>query len=297
MQSYLVIAIIGFLANLITSIEIVPETLTNDNVPCILKLCEKYFKPKRAMAGSLVVINFPSEGLFIAKDIIKSFMEDDRHNQTVMTKVASRNHADPLHVTELAQNYLIICRNSTDLKPNLIQLKKLPTWNPLAQFVVLIANTFNQTDTELNIFKIVEETLQYHIININVIYTKSNQNDTIQVIGWYPYDGTNCANKLENFKIIDECSIISGEPDLTSYDQEFEPRIPNDLHFCPLQISAVSWQPYVKYNTIRGFYAGAEYNFVKTLGEILEVTPVFRINNHTRDELHKNEFWDDLLNR
>lgn len=296
MQFYQVIVIIGFLINLTTSINIVPETPANDTVPCILKLCEKYFKPKRALAGSLVIVNFPAHGLFIAKDIIKSLMEDERHNQTLMTKVATRQHADPLHVTELAQNYLIICRNSTDLKENLIQLKSLPTWNPLAQFVVVIASKFNASDNQLNIFKVVEETLTYHIININVIYTKPNSID-IEVIGWYPYDGTNCANKLENFKIIDECSIIDGKPNVISYDKNFEPKIPNNLHLCPIRVSSISWQPYVKYNTRQGFYAGSEYNFVRTLGEILQITPEFIINNHTRDELHKDHFWNDLLNR
>lgn len=297
MQFYPVIVIIAFLTNLITSIEIGPLTSANNTVPCILKLCEKYFKPKRAMAGSLVVINFPSEGLFIAKDIINSLMEDVEHNQTVMTKVANRPHVDPLHVTELAQNYLIICRNSSDLKPNLIQLKKLPTWNPLAQFVVVLAKILNQTDTDLNIFKIIEETFKYHIININVIYTNSNENDLTQTITWYPYDDKNCANKLENFKLIDECRIVEETPDVTSYEKKWGPKIPINFHFCPLKVSAVSWNPYVKYNTKRGFYAGAEYNFVKTLGEILQITPVFHFNNHTRDELHKTNFWDDLLNR
>lgn len=296
MQFYQVIVIIGFLINLTTSIESVQETSADDTVPCILKLCEKYFKPKRAMAGSLVIVNFPSEGLFIAKDIIKSLMEDVRHNQTIMTKVATRHHADPLHVTELAQNYLIICRSSSDLRENLIQLKSLPTWNPLAQFVIVIGNRLNASDTQLNILKVVEETLTYHIININVIYTKPNSNDT-EVIGWYPYDGTNCANRLENLKIIDECSISDGKPNVTSYDKKFDPKIPNNLHLCPIRVSSISWQPFVKYNTKQGFHAGSEYNFVKTLGEILQLTPVFIINNHTRDELHKDHFWNDLLDR
>lgn len=298
MQFYPVIAIIGLLIKPTTSFEIEPVTsVITTTVPCILKLCEKYFKPRRAMAGSLVIVNFPEEGLFIAMDIIKSLMEDGRHNLTVMTKVAIRPHDDPIHVTELAQNYLIICRNSTDFKPNLIQLKSLPTWNPLAQFVVLIAIKFNESDTQFNILKIMEETIKYHMIYIHIIYSSTFNENVTQVISWYPYDGTNCADKLENLKITDECKLIEGLPYVTSYDQKFDLKIPNNLHFCPLQVSAVSWSPYVNYNTRRGFYAGSEYNFVKTLAQILQITPVFRIHNHSRTEVQMNHFWDDLLNR
>lgn len=301
MQFYQVLAIIGFLTNLITSIEIGPLTLANNNVPCILKLCEKYFKPKRAMAGSLVVINFPEEGLFIANGIIQSFMENVRHNQTVMTKVATRKHGNPIHVTEKAQNYFIICRNSTDLIQNINQLKNLPTWNPLAQVVVLVDDsTMSESDTKDFINTIFQETFKNFLLNVNVIYPNFDKNNT-QAVSWYPYEGSNCAHKVQNIRLIDECEIIRNSTKervhVTHSNLGLGPKIPDNFHYCPIKITATNWGPFTEYHSFFGFYSGVEFLMMKALGDLIKIRPVFFLSNNSNTESDSDYFWKELLER
>lgn len=274
-----------------------------ESVPCILKLCEKYFLSKRSMKGSLVIINFPEDESIITTHIIKALNDDSMHKQTVMNKVATRKHGNPIHVTEKAQNYFLICRNSTDLIQNINQLKNLPTWNPLAQVVVLVDDsTVSESETKDFIDTIFEQTFKNFLLNVNVIYQNFDQNNT-QAVSWYPYEGSNCAHKVQNIKIIDECEIIRNSNEdkekvhVTNYNLELGPKIPDNFHYCPIRITATNWGPFTEYHSSLGFYSGVEFFMMKALGDLIKIRPVFYLSNNSNTESDSDYFWKELLER
>lgn len=292
-----------FFLKLIFAFDMDANSHSIESVPCILKLCEKYFLSKRLMKGSLVIINFPEDESILTTYIIKAFNDDKKHKQTVMTKIAIRKHGNPIHVTEKAQNYFIICRNSTDLIQNINQLKNLPTWNPLAQVVVLVDDlTMSESETNEFIDTIFKETFQNYLLNVNVIY-KNLQTNNILAVTWYPYEGTNCAHKVQNIRIIDECVIIRDSIEekehvhVTEYNLGLGPKIPDNFHYCPIKITATNWSPFTEYHSSVGFYSGVEFFMMKALGDLIQIRPVFYLSNNSNTDSDKDYFWDELLKR
>jgi hypothetical protein len=100
-----------------------------------LELCAKYFKPERALKGSLVIINLVSQPSVVQARILWSLNEDKDHVLAVMVKDSKKPHRSS-RVQEKAQNYFMLLQHFNDFDATLKQVKNLPTWNPLAQIVV-----------------------------------------------------------------------------------------------------------------------------------------------------------------
>lgn len=302
MLSHSIVALL-FNLNIAVAFHMDVNTQSIESVSCILKLCETYFLSKRMMKGSLVIINFPEEESIITTHIIKAFNDEPMHKQTVMNKVATRKHGNPIHVTEKAQNYFLICRNSTDLIQNINQLKNLPTWNPSAQVVVLVDDiTLSESETNDFIDAIFQETLRNFLLNVNIIYQSFDGNSTLAV-SWYPYEGTNCAHKVKNIRLINKCEGIqssNGEKPrvhVTHYNLGLGPKIPGNFHYCPIKITATNWSPFTEYESSEGFYSGVEFLMMKTLGDLIQIRPVFFLLDYSNTESDSDYFWEDLLKR
>lgn len=303
MLSHSISAAIVFFLKLILAFDMNTNSQSIESVPCILKLCEKYFLSKRSMKGSLVIINFPEDESIITTHIIKALNDDSMHKQTVMNKVATRKHGNPIHVTEKAQNYFIICRNSTDLIQNINQLKNLPTWNPLAQVVVLVDDSIlSESETKDFIDTIFEETFKNFLLNVNVIYQNFDKNIT-EAVSWYPYEGSNCAHKVQNIRLIDDCEIIRNSTvnmervHVTQYNLGLGSKIPDSFHYCPIKITATNWGPFTEYHSSLGFYSGVEFLMMKALGDLIKIRPVFLLSNNSNTESDNDYFWKELLER
>jgi hypothetical protein len=98
-------------------------------------LCAKYFKPERALKGSLVIINLVTQPSVVQARILWSLNEDKDHVLAVMVKNSKKPHRSS-RVQEKAQNYFMLLQHFNDFDATLKQVKNLPTWNPLAQIVV-----------------------------------------------------------------------------------------------------------------------------------------------------------------
>lgn len=119
---------------IIATIDYIEAGNISNIAPCVLKLCEKYFKSeKSALKGSLVIINLIPNPTLFQRLILQSLNEDERHELGVMIKDARKRHHNASHVTEKAKNYFMLLSNSSELSTTIKQLKHLPTWNPLAQ--------------------------------------------------------------------------------------------------------------------------------------------------------------------
>ena len=213
-------------------------------VPCIRRLCEKYFRSERAMKGSLAIINIKPDASTFQQHILRSINEDPRHEMGVMVKDASRPHLNASHVTEKAKNYLMLIADSSALAAPIRQLRRLPTWNPLAQVVVVFTAELTPLVFEIEVRNVLQELFDHSVLNVNVMVQRYNTS-VLEVWTWFPYESGSCADNIERLRLVDECEYAFQEPDpernLRSawvyrerhYFSDYGPKIPKYYHYCP----------------------------------------------------------------
>lgn len=155
---------------------------------------------------------------------------------------------------------------------------RLPTWNPLAQVVALFINTYPDDELSQRITEILRIFLSRRLINANVISYRKNAN-IVQAHTFYPYDGTNCATDVDRLHIIEECQYSDDRP----FDPEIKikhklrPKVPSNMHGCPMNIAASINEPYVFYDAEKdSFREGLEVLMLQTIAKSLKMTAVFQ---------------------
>ena len=223
--------------------------------PCVLRLCEKYFKSERALTGSLVIINLVSNPSVVQARILQSFNEDKGHNIAIMVKDSKKPHRSS-RVQEKAQNYFMLLQHFDDFEATLKKLKALPTWNPLAQFVVQFTIPFEDENLKAEwIERLFTELLANDALKVNAMFQFKNDTERIGVITWFPYHNVSCPATVEIIRKIEDCYVVTSINETTGqqqkdyktelFNQDLYPLIPKKLHRCRMQVSAVVWEPFV----------------------------------------------------
>lgn len=216
-----------------------------NSIPCIKRFCVHYFRSDHAMKGSLVIMNLtPAPSIFQSK-IIESLNEDITHEFSVMIKDSRKKHMNASHVSEKAQNYFMFIVSSEDVNSTVHQWRSLPTWNPMAQVMGLFTEIFDPITLEEQIRSVLSELLLHNMLNVNLMYNKAGSN-TVEMITWFPYDSSNCANNILNLRVIDQCvyetnTLNSSDANIIFHPKKKEKKIPPVLHGCPLKISSSIW--------------------------------------------------------
>ncbi|CRK87351.1 CLUMA_CG001153, isoform A, partial [Clunio marinus] len=256
--------------------------------PCLINFTQKYFHSERALRGSLVIINFGKhpEGFFLLK-ILEALNEDKNHTFGLMPK-DGRWHDDPAKVIDKAQNYMLIMLDMDDLRLNVDQWKSLPTWNPLAQTIIVLLKTFD-TIKEKDEFvrRVFEELLADGILFVNILFRMTSTLNKMAVETWFPYYDKGCARFVDNIYKIGECIVSEKMNRLTGisektwkiyeFNEEKYPKIPKIFNNCPLIISTFVWEPFVVGN--EKIETGLEILMIKTIAQQMDIKLQFNIIN------------------
>lgn len=257
--------------------------------PCLLSLAAKYFKSERAMRGSLVIVNLvPTPKSFLQRRILEALNEDERHLMGLMVKDAGLAHRNASRVTDRAQNYLFLMLKLDDLTKALKQWRGLPTWNPLAQTVIVLMDPIdNEKQKNQTVKKVFDDLFENGIIFANTIYQMSDNPLKLIVESWFPYFNQSCASKVENIHIIDECvitesveeegeaKVIKTNLSFSKLNQEKYPKIPLRLHGCIMNVSTFIWEPFVVGND--EVESGLEILMLQTITKQMELKLKFNI--------------------
>lgn len=250
-------------------------------VPCVLRLLSIYFKAERALKGSLAIVNLSPDPSLIARKVLYILNENPKHDLGVMVKDATKYHFSPAHVTEKAQNYFIMVDTADQLPQTIKQLFRLPTWNSLANVVLLFTSLMNETMLEAQTQDVLEQLFKKSMYNVNVM---SQKIDTfmLQSYTYFPYDEGNCATSVKNVRILHECvneKESSEDPDnikVKEYNKFRFPKIPNRLHGCRLNVSVAVQTPYVVKSNDK-IESGIEIQMLNMIGQKLDLKPMYRI--------------------
>nr|QGW45458.1 ionotropic receptor 87a [Bradysia odoriphaga] len=260
----------------------------HDSIPCIRRFCQHYFRSDIAMKGSLVIMNLtPSPSTFQTR-IIESLNEDVTHEFSVMIKDSRKKHMNASHVSEKAQNYFMFIVSYEDVNSTVHQWRSLPTWNPMAQVMGLFTEVFDPEILAEQIRNVFDELLLHNMLNVNLMYRKAGTN-IVEMITWFPYEGENCANRIVNLRVIDNCEYQVDPTNTSDINVVFNPKrkekkIPHHLHGCSLKISSSVWPPYTYYDSESGeFTKGIEVLLVQTIAKVLHLTTVYNVLNETRE--------------
>lgn len=248
---------------------------------CVLKLSAKYFVEKKALSGSIVIININSYTSTTQRLLLQTIHGGIKYS--VMVKDSFYPHANASHFPEKAKNYMLILEEKSELTRNILQLNKLPTWNPLAKAIVFYKVKEYENGKTISIELI--NVLREHKLLKTIIFIYDEVKEEVVSYTWRPYSATNCGGECDSVYLLDKCK--------DNVVDQLEPQtdmFPADMQGCPLVTYAIVSEPYVMspskklsdfiYNDTYEFLKGGEINLVKIISEFTNMTLIVRMASH-----------------
>lgn len=287
---------------------------------CALALCEKYFESRKTNEPSLVVMNVV--GRTRAQKVLAAFNEQKAHEMILLVKDYNKT-SYPSSLKLKAKNYFLMMRNFEDVEDIIKFMMALPTWNPLAKFVVLITVAQKpEVPIESNLRKMFETLLKFSILDVNVMYSTTENKNFINSFTWFPYEGHHCGDEVHHIRLINTCeSLPTGEVEaknttletfkhrvyiksmdsivMDSFFTHLFPKIPKDFHKCLLMVTAEVREPYVEHHD-HILFRGLDFLIVKTIADRIHMIPVFKINKHENSLMSEDEmygYYADILQK
>lgn len=252
-------------------------------IACIAELCEQYFHSEKQIMGAMLMVHIQNTTPF-HDTLMKTLMERNHYAINIMNQNSHcRVHPGHCKSTEKAKNYLVAFRHLNEAIAALRLWSGLETWNPLAKFVAVSMNKYDEQTLHTKIRLIFETFFQAHALNVKVISFRGDA-DVIQMHTWYPYEGTNCANEVRNIHLVDECHYSDdhlGAQPLRRL-QPLQPLVPLHLHGCPFRTVCSLYEPFV-YDGKCPMRMGIEVHMVRSITRALGMKPIFIYINETRD--------------
>jgi hypothetical protein len=259
--------------------------------PCLVRFSTKYFKTKRASRGSLIIMNIVSNVTSVMqRDILGNLNEDPGHAFGIMVKNGRLKHgnATAFGVTDKAKSYMMMMTTLEDLEFAIKQWKSLPTWNPLAQTVVVSLYPMkSEYEKEYMVKSALGMLYEVGIIYANVVFHMEKTDHILETETWFPYDGDQCADKVDGIVKIDECIVSKShnengklvtQSSYRTFNDDKHPKLPFTFHQCPLQVSAFVWEPFVVENTnTHQIESGLEITMLNTITEQMNLRINYKI--------------------
>lgn len=92
-------------------------------IPCTLRIAEKYFQFKQALAGSIVVINIPPVNFLYTNLLIKRFVTASDYKTNIIVRYAHRNDTHVIGGKIAAHykiaNYFMLVNSTSEIAPTL----------------------------------------------------------------------------------------------------------------------------------------------------------------------------------
>lgn len=251
---------------------------------CVLKLSAKYLVSKKALSGSIVIINIDSYNSTTQMTLLKTIHKGYKYS--IMVKDSAYVHRNASHFPEKAKNYMMILEKKEDLLRNINQLNKLPTWNPHAKAVVFIRYE-PEFDLDILIKELIDTLREYKLLE-TIVFVHFPETDEVISYSWKPYSETNCGGKCDKIYKLDLCRnnrVIQINPTIDM--------IPAEFNRCPLKVFVVVSEPYVLppnykinnsiYKDEYNFNLGIEINLIKIIAEFTNMTVIFRMSDIPED--------------
>lgn len=192
-------------------------------------------------------------------------------------------------------------RVATDVNVSVHQWHFLPTWNPMAQVIVLLTRIRAADELELDVDAVLRNLHAFGMLNVNVLAVAENTS-VVLVFTWHPYGSGNCANVVRDIVVADRCEYETEADTPIHYEPHRRvAKIPATLNWCPLRVAASAWEPYVVFDKATDrFSRGIEVLLITTIAAVLHLRPQFvrtATNRENRMAGQTNDVYVQLANR
>lgn len=271
-------------ANGIKSLEPIQRQHNVSAISCVVQLSENYYHSDTKIIGSLLMVHIQNTTP-MHNQLMQSLMESNTYTFDLINQYTRCGDECYSSFAIKAKSYFVAFKELAEVTAALRVWRKLPTWNPLARFVAVFLNDYDDAMLQGLIRFVIESFFKIHALNVKVISFRKDSN-VIQAHTWYPYEGENCANEVRAIHLIDECYYSDDRigPQHIRNVTSPQPAIPLDLHGCPLRIATSVYEPYVYYDPVdKEFNRGIEILLIRAIAQALEMTPIFIPINETRE--------------
>ena len=252
-------------------------------VDCATELSVKYFDILDEQKSIVVVHDMPYTSNTL-QGILKSINENQKYKFDITMTKPGHDQYFMVDLVEKDTNYFIIVTHLIEVLPNILHLRSLPSWNNSANVVVLFTEPF-ENDFYASIFPagVFRELFEFSILRVFIIFQTFNETNLLQLMIWYPYEDTNCAQNLLNAKVVDECRYhdLDNDIEMTSLFEVHE-RLPNKFHGCALKVTTNVWEPFVIGKPNITIEKGVEILMLQTIAEKLNLVLEYNVIDQKR---------------
>lgn len=257
-------------------------------VPCATKFYLKYVNSSTLYPDSIVQLSIlPRTKSNFHNDLIGSL--HSLHLKHVKTGLQMWNISSPYkkssNVWSRTHTYIVIIDKIDDIPEIVEGWHTLKSWNPQAFVFAVLNVSMHRVVTIEKLRYLFRLFLNSQMINVVIIY----KNETmVDASTWAPYDGENCADSIDELYPLDRCTssiqIESENETITIANNEADNliKIPDNLHQCPLNISASVWVPFVGYINATKEWRGIEVAILKIFAKKFNMTINFLWNYEKR---------------
>ena len=238
-----------------------------------------------------MIINIvPTPKFTLQGKMLMTAHEDEKHKLGVMVKDGRLKHmnASAFGVTDKAQNYMMMMKTLEDLDYAVKMWNRLPTWNPLAQCIVVSIDPLKVEEKDELVKNVLARLLADGMINAIVVYHLLDDPNLLAAETWFPYYNSSCGTQIENIFKIEECRVtkihnkttqrMESESLIQSFNENLFPRIPRNFRGCFLNVSAFIREPFVvRSDDQNGKLIGLEVKMLTEISFKLNLKIRFRI--------------------
>lgn len=285
--------------------------------PCVVGLVDKYLE-KTTKVGTTVVLSMMLQSNFPQKyylEALNSFQEI-----IFMTKRAKVYHYSISKMIKKADMYIIFLSDADEIPTHLEFLKGLATYNPYAKIIGCFL--VDMTDEQFFVQRTKATKIFFEMDFFDIFIFGIRPNSSIlQSYTMFPYADGNCARKVNDIELIDECEFLAkSENKLLSISEvlelsqnlsnikyeeykKFYPKLPNYIRGCEIPVTTSTFEPYVVTSVKSGrIKRGLEVQLLNTtfheIGanvKFLSQDPRLRYNRRTMD--NRTSVYKAILNK
>ena len=226
-----------------------------------------------------VSTKFPDIALKFLSESYTIALKNSTIRSSVTTSFESKLNADL---------YLAFLTNTFDVQPLIKQLMKSKYWNPLKPVLCILNGPFlHEVDSLVHVRQILNMFLKYSMKNVDIMM---NTNQSIVTFAWFPFEiGNKCGQAINRISIRSKCEFMD-DYKLKIYDR-FRPKIPHNLHNCPVNVSFLKWEPFTfNFNDKK---KGIDTRLIETIAAKINAKIVLGLANITRDA---ESIYDHMIN-
>lgn len=212
---------------------------------CISEASDQNFKPFEVITISLApILNDTSYYQSTALDGLLLPELFDKNKWTLLVKQPSWGRPSMFQshtylTFTKSDSYVIQLNDFTKIENQLHYLKRHPSWNPHAKFIIILTSYY---ENEGHLLEFITRRMWWcDILNGVIILADKNKAANFNIYSWFPFSDGSCGNKFNKLLHIDSCY----DGVMTNNTDWFPNKLPPKMNNCTIHVRTLDYPPYI----------------------------------------------------